>query len=68
MIASGMLSSFLPARAARWRVRGWSHRTTPVGLVPASVSGTATPAVRAKLPPLVFKGEDFKKTDIVTAV
>ena len=36
MTASGMLSSFLPRRAARSRARGWSHRTTPVVLVPAS--------------------------------
>jgi hypothetical protein len=36
MIASGMLSSFLPPRAARSRVRGWSHRTTPLVLVPAA--------------------------------
>ena len=53
-IASGMLSSFRPPRAARSRARGWSHRTTPIVLVPAPVSGTAKPAVRAKLPPLVI--------------
>jgi hypothetical protein len=53
MTASGMLSSFLPPRAARSRARGWSQRTTPVVLVP-SVRGTAKPAVRAKLPPLVI--------------
>ena len=54
MTAAGMLSSFLPPRAAKSRVRGWSQRTTPVVLVLAPVSGTAKPAVRAKLPPLVI--------------
>src|SRR5882762_3350842 len=54
MTASGMLSSFLPPRAERSRARGWSQRTTPVVLVPAPASGTAKPAVRAKLPPLVI--------------
>src|ERR1700680_4995504 len=54
MIAPGMLSSFLPPRAARSRARCWSHRITPVVLVPAPASGTAKPAVRAKFPPLVI--------------
>jgi hypothetical protein len=48
------VSTFLPWRAPRSRDLGWSHRTMPVVLVPASASGTAKPAVRAKLPPLVI--------------
>ena len=54
MVASEILSSFLPARAARSRARGWSQRTIPVVLVPAPTKETAKPAVSAKLPPLVI--------------
>ena len=54
MIDGGTPSSLRALRKARSRARGWSHRTTPVVFVPALISDTAKPAVRAKLPALVI--------------
>jgi hypothetical protein len=54
MIVGGMFSSLRALREARSRARGWSHRMTPVVVVPAPVKDTAKPAVRAKPPPLVI--------------
>jgi hypothetical protein len=53
-MASGTLSSFWAWRDDKSSARGWSQRTTPVVDVPAPISDTAKPAVRAKLPPLVI--------------
>ncbi len=54
VIASGTCSSLRPFRALRSSARGWSHRTTRVVFVPAPVSETAKPAVRANRPPVVM--------------
>ena len=54
MIESGTHSSLRPLREPMSRARGWSHRITPVVFIPAPISDTAKPAVRAKLPPLVI--------------
>ena len=48
------LSSFLPFREPKSKALGWSHRMTPVVLVPAPAKETANPAVLAKFPPLVM--------------
>jgi len=54
MIATGTPSSLCALREAKSSARGWSHLITPVVFVPAPISDTAKPAVRAKLPPLVI--------------
>lgn len=54
MIDAGTVSSLRPLREGMSRARGWSQRIMPVVWVPAPVSGTVKPAVRAKFPPFVM--------------
>ena len=53
-IAEGACSSSRPPLATMSRALGWSHRTTPVVLVPEPSRETARPAVLAKFPPVVM--------------
>ena len=54
-IAGGTRSTLRPLREPISIARGWSQRITPVVRVPASVSETAKPAVRAKFSPACYR-------------
>ena len=68
MIACGTLSSLRPRRDPMSRARGWSQRTTPVVCVPAPISETVKPAVRAKVPPLVIGSTTGVRVNRLNAV
>ncbi len=53
-ISSGAPSTLTADRASRSTDRTWSHRITPVVLIPVPESDTVNPWNRAKSPPLVI--------------